>query len=188
MTCVVGLVHGKKVIMGADSASVGGYDHRTRIDSKVFRRGPYLIGYTTSFRMGQLLRYKLEYPCTRIYTEKESEVEADLRFMSTDFIDAVRKCLKEGGFARKENEVEEGGYFLVGYQGRLYEIQNDYQVATYSDPYGAVGCGANFALGALAASPPELSPVEQVRFALKIAEKFSAGVRGPFNILTTEDY
>ena len=78
-----------------------------------------MFGFTTSFRMGQLIRYALEPP------EPEGELD---RFMSTAFVDAVRACLKDGGWARRDNEREEGGTFLVGVQGRLFAVHDDYQV------------------------------------------------------------
>lgn len=53
MTCIVGYVTpAREVVMGADSAGVAGYDLRIRRDVKVFHAGPFLIGYTSSFRMG----------------------------------------------------------------------------------------------------------------------------------------
>lgn len=62
MTCIVGLVHGDTVYMGADSAGVSGLDLRLRKDSKVFLRGEFVMGFTTSFRMGQLLQHKFVPP------------------------------------------------------------------------------------------------------------------------------
>lgn len=55
MTCVVGLVDKGTVYIGVDSAAVQGWTRRKSRVAKVFHRGPFLIGYTTSFRMGQLL-------------------------------------------------------------------------------------------------------------------------------------
>lgn len=73
--------------MGGDSAESGGCNIFRRTDSKVFRRGNFLIGGTTSFRMLQLLRYKLEIP-----TIGNKDM---MEYMCTDFIDAVDSFLKE---------------------------------------------------------------------------------------------
>ena len=62
MTCIVGVVDNGKVYMGGDSAGVGGLCIETRKQPKVFRNGDFLIGYTDSFRMGQLLQYKMSPP------------------------------------------------------------------------------------------------------------------------------
>lgn len=188
MTCIVGFVEPSgRVVVGGDSAGVAGLDIRVRADEKVFRRGPFLLGFTTSFRMGQLLRYSLQVP--------DQGEESDYEYLVTRFVDAVRKCLKDGGYATKTSDQEAGGTFLLGYRGRLYTVDSDYQVAAHHDPYTAVGCGADFALGALAVLRPkkefatDLGPVFDipgevpVKKALEVAEKFSAGVRGPFTIL-----
>jgi ATP-dependent protease HslVU (ClpYQ) peptidase subunit len=173
VTAIVGLVAGRAVHIGGDSAGVSGFSLSVRSDTKVFRRGRYLFGFTTSFRMGQLIHYSLEAP-------KPAKQRLDA-FMATTFIDALRDCLKKGGWARKENEREEGGEFLVGVRGRLYTIYEDYQVAQAADGFAAVGCGAEIALGALfATADGGLRPRRRVQLALTAAERFSAGVRGPF--------
>ena len=62
MTCIVGLVHEGVVYIGGDSAGVAGLSLTVRADEKVFRNSDFLMGFTTSFRMGQLLRYSLKPP------------------------------------------------------------------------------------------------------------------------------
>jgi hypothetical protein len=52
VTAIVGLVHEGTVYIGGDSAGVSGYSMTVRADAKVFTVGPYLLGFTTSFRMG----------------------------------------------------------------------------------------------------------------------------------------
>ena len=53
MTAIAGLVHDGKVYIGGDSAGVAGMDLHLRSDPKVFTVGEFVIGYTTSFRMGR---------------------------------------------------------------------------------------------------------------------------------------
>jgi ATP-dependent protease HslVU (ClpYQ) peptidase subunit len=176
MTAIVGLVHRRTVYIGGDSAGASGWSLTVRADSKVFHNSGFLFGFTTSFRMGQLIRYALKPP------KPVGELE---RFMATKFIDSVRECLKDGGWARKEAEREEGGTFLVGIKGRLFTVHEDYQVAEAADGYAAVGCGDELALGALfATAGTRMPPERRVETALKAAERFSAGVRGPFVCLS----
>lgn len=172
MTCIVGLVEGKKVYIGGDSAGVGDYDLTVRADAKVFRNGPFLFGFTSSFRMGQLLRYAFIPP------KHDSDLD-DYQYLVTAFVNAARQCLKDGGFASKSNETESGGTFLLGYRGHLYRIEGDYQVGEAADGFNACGYGYNVALGALHATEGE-DAEKRVRKSLKAAERFSAGVRGPF--------
>jgi ATP-dependent protease HslVU (ClpYQ) peptidase subunit len=178
MTCIAGIESGGKVWIGGDSAGVSdSWTLWVRADSKVFRNGDFIMGFTTSFRMGQLLRYAFSPPA---FPEGE-----DLdKFMATTFIDAVRGCLVKGGFAKKNSEQEEGGEFLVGYGSKLFAVFGDYQVARCSSGIAAIGCGGQIALGALYAAP-DLKPEARLLKALEAAESFNAGVRRPFIIEST---
>jgi ATP-dependent protease HslVU (ClpYQ) peptidase subunit len=180
VTCIVGVEEDGKVVIGGDSAGVDGWLRRTvRADAKVFTNGPFIMGFTTSFRMGQLLRYNLK------VAAKPEGVDDD-EYMSTWFIDAVRACLKTGGYAKVEYQREEGGVFLVGYHGHLYAVEDDFQVGRSVETFAAVGCGATLALGALHALRSwgaSLSAEEAVVRALESAQHFSAGVAAPFVVL-----
>lgn len=158
--------------MGGDSAGVSGLALTVRADEKVFASGEFIMGFTGSFRMGQLLRYSLA-------VAGKPEAMDDIEYMSTWFIDSVRACLKKGGYSRTYDGQESGGVFLVGYRGRLYVVYSDYQVGRPADGYSAVGCGEDIALGALYATRHQ-APAERIETALDAAERFSGGVRGPF--------
>lgn len=172
MTCVVGLVHKGRVYVGVDSSSVQGWTRRESKVSKVFRRGPFLIGYTTSFRMGQLLEHHLSVP-------RQTDKMADMTFMVTQFIESARGLLKEKGFSKVEANNESGGQFMVGYRGHLFSIESDFQVGEIRDGYDAIGSGAEFALGAMAALAGR-PPTRRIRRALEIAAHFNMGVCPPF--------
>lgn len=176
MTCIIGIIERGAILMGADSAGVGGYSLTIRADQKVFINGPFVMGFTTSFRMGQLLRYKFNPP-------PHPPGMDDHEFMVKHFVEAVRTCLKDGGFAEKKNEQESGGTFLVGYHGRLFRIESDYQVAESVHGYESCGCGDDIAKGALHVTP-RLTAKRRILAALHAAEQFSAGVRGPFSVLS----
>ncbi|MFG3296187.1 hypothetical protein ACGF3G_46335 [Streptomyces sp. NPDC048179] len=177
MTVIVGLVHRKRVHLGGDSAGSSGSQLTIRRDPKVFTNGPYALGFTTSFRMGQLLHHAFEAP----------HPEGDLaRFMATTFINAVRTCLKEGGWARKDSEQEQAGTFLVGVRGRLFEIYSDYQVGEPVGGYTAVGSGDDLALGALHATAHlGLKPRERLTAALRAADHHCAYVSAPYAYVKT---
>lgn len=174
MTAIAALVHDGKVYMAGDSAGVSGFTLRQRGDAKVFVNGAMVMGFTTSFRMGQLLRWRFVAPHHPDGVDPE-------RYMSTDFVDAVRGCLKSGGFAKRENEVEQGGNFLVGYRGQIWSVDSDYQVGTSRFPFDAVGCGDDLCMGSLYSTAEfELDPVVRLGMSLDAAEAFSSGVRSPF--------
>lgn len=174
MTCIVGLRTKERVYIGGDSASVSGWTRRKTAQAKVFRKGPFLIGYTTSFRMGQLLEHQLQIP-------KQEEGQGDMSYMVNVFVEAARKLLKERGFAKVEANAESGGQFLVGYHGHLYSIESDFQVGELSDGFDAVGSGSDFALGALAALD-KLSATRRIRKALEITAHFNMSVCPPFHV------
>lgn len=185
MTCIVGYIDkaNRKIGIGGDSAGVGGLAVRSRKDTKVFKNGPMIIGYTSSFRMGQLLRFKLEIP---VDTYKDTYA-----YMCTDFIDSVRKCLKDNGYTKVENNTERIGCFIVAYKGRLFNIDDDLQVAENNYPYDATGCGENYALGSIRTLDnyaPVIFPIDFIlKTSLEVATEFSGGVRPPYNIIV-EDY
>jgi ATP-dependent protease HslVU (ClpYQ) peptidase subunit len=176
MTCIVALRHDGVIHMGCDSAGVGGWSRQNRADPKIYRiAGQMLIGFTTSFRMGQLLGHSLTLP------RHHADVPVS-QYMVTTFVDAVRNCLKAGGWAEKDKDQERGGTFIVAYKGQIFEVQSDYQVAQRDEPYTAVGCGEDLALGALYASGKAgmKDPRARIELALTAAAEFSAGVYGPF--------
>jgi len=177
MTCIIGLVDKNIVYMGGDSAGVAGYTLTVRADQKVFKAGEFLMGFTSSFRMGQLLRYSLKPP--------KYHPDIDLfEYMVVDFVNSLRECLKSGGYAKKDKEEETAGTFLIGFHGRLFKIGSDYQVGESELPFDACGCGEEIAVGSMF-STSEMEPEDRIRLALSAAEQFSAGVRGPFTILNT---
>jgi ATP-dependent protease HslVU (ClpYQ) peptidase subunit len=179
MTCIVGIAENGKVYIGGDSAGVAGLDLTVRSDEKVFRNDEFLFGFTSSFRMGQLLRFSF-YPPSR------AEKMGDYKYLVTTFIDAVRSCLKTGGYATTKDGGEHGGTFLLGYRGKLYVVDSDYQVGSAADGFASVGCGDQVAHGSLFSTIGK-SPRDRIETALNAAERFSAGVRGPFTILDVGD-
>jgi ATP-dependent protease HslVU (ClpYQ) peptidase subunit len=179
MTCIVGIEDKGRVLIGADSAgTAGGLRQRVRSDEKVFTADGFAFGFTTSFRMGQLLRYRLTPPP---FIEGMGLDE----YMATHFVDQVRAVFKQGGYAVVENGTERGGTFLVGVRGRLYSVEGDYQVAHTPHGYEAVGCGDDLAIGSLftTAKNPKMSARVRCRTALEAAAMFSAGVAPPFNFV-----
>lgn len=179
MTCIVGYVDDDHIWMGGDSAGVGGYDLRKRKDEKVFtietkKAGAFIFGFTSSFRMGQLIRYSFDPP--------EFIDGSDVfKYMVVNFVDYLRNCYDKGGYLKKKDNVDRGGTFLVGYKDRLFEIEDDFQVCEVEQNYNSVGCGSSYALGSLYANIT--NDIEtKIRIALGAASEFSAGVSPPFII------
>lgn len=177
MTCIVGIEHSGGVVIGGDSAGLSGWSKTIRSDEKVFTVGDYIMGFTDSFRMGQLLRYHLQVTAPDTW-------DVD-KFMATTFIDEVRDTLKGGGWASTDSGQEKGGTFLVGVAGRLYSIHSDYQFGRATCGYAAVGCGNDIALGSLHTSGQYdgVAPERRIELALEAAAALSGGCAGPFTII-----
>lgn len=181
MTCIVALKDSKGVYIGGDSAGLNGWDINTRTDEKVFKKNGFLFGFTGSFRITQLLRYSFDPP-------EQASKKSDMEYMTTDFINGVRKCLKNGGYAEIKDNVEEGGTFIVCYKGQMFNVYNDYQVGQISDSFMSCGCGSDYAKATLYNNQNlKISPKKKLIQALETAEHFSAGVRRPFIILKMDN-
>ncbi len=178
MTCIVGyLSPTRTVVLGGDSCASSSNIRYTVSQPKVFKKGEFLIGYTSSFRFGQLVEHDLELP----YPAPGSD---PLAVMMGEFIPKLRHLLKEQGFSKVENNVETGGQLIVGLRGRLFEVQDDFSVLEHKSGYCAVGSGADFALGSLHTSRTAGAEArDAVMAALRAAEAFAPGVMEPFTVL-----
>jgi len=176
-TCIVGFETGGSVYIGGDSAGVDGWLGRSvRVDEKVFTKDLMIFGFTSSFRMGQLLRYSFNAP-------KQSMGQDDYEYLCGPWMDAIVTCLKEKGYAKVDNNEVSGGTFLFGFNEKLYRVEGDFQIGRRVEPYDAIGCAGRYALGAMALLVDQhIAAEEKVRRALEVAERFSAGVKGPFVI------
>lgn len=174
MTCIIGVEFEGKVYIGGDSMASNGVDRHVTGLKKVFRVGEFLIGYTSSFRMGQILQYHLQAP-------QQQDGVTDERYMVVEFVEAVRTCLKDKGWSVINNNQESGGTFLVGYRGHLYEIESDFQVNHFVNGIVACGAGEQFALGAMEALS-NFKPKKRILQSLAVAAKYSNYVCEPFYV------
>lgn len=179
MTCIAAWTEGGRVYVGGDSAGSDGWRLVDRADEKVFRSGPYVIGFTSSFRLGQVLRYGVELPVPDTWDVN--------RFMVTRFIDAVRVATKAAGIAKLKDNVDSAGTFIVAWKDRLFEVEDDFQVGIPRCGFAAVGSGCHAATGALhALRGYPMEPRARVTAALEAAEALTATVRRPFVVMETE--
>lgn len=179
MTCIVGLTDNGKVYLGGDTLGVGGYSKTVRSDGKVFLNGEFLMGFTSSYRMGQLLRYSFKPPT------RSKDVEDDMEYLVAHFIPALIDAYRKGQYLMKKDDAAVGGTFLMGYRGILYQIESDFQVGISVLQYDAVGCGADLALGAMhVLKDMNMDPEEKIKTALQAATVHSAGVGGNFEVLS----
>ncbi len=187
MTCIVGLVHEGVTYIGGDSLGSNGHSKTVRKDQKVFHLKDIknaVVGYTSSFRMGQLLMYG-----TGLIDNRDThEKDIDHQYLVTKFIPNVIKLFEDGGYSKSISGEKKGGCFLLGYKDKLYQIESDFQVGQSALYYDACGSGEEFALGSLHSTEgTELTPIERIHKALQAATQFSVGVAPPYTILNTKN-
>lgn len=189
MTCIIGIIDKKnsKVYMGCDSCASAGSDKIIRKDKKVFKseyNPNFLIGFTSSYRMGQLLMYAEDKVFPSESDLKKNNIEVNHKFMVTQIIPKIQELFEEGGFGEKD----EGGEFLIAYKNQLYKIYSDFQVEESSIDYNACGCGEKYAVGSLfSLSNSKKDLIKKIHIGLQSATYFSGGVDKPFYIMNTVD-
>lgn len=136
MTCIIGYIDEKGVgHMAGDTAgtSVDGHYRVDNVHPKVFRNGEMLIGYTSSFRMGQILEHVFTAP-------ERNDGLTDYQYMVKQVVPAIRKAFVEGNYMTKEDK--DGGTFLIIYRGKLFALQDDFSV--FERPRNFDSCGSGF--------------------------------------------
>lgn len=182
MTCVVAVRDQQgEIALAGDSCAGSEWIARSVTTPKVFVRyvgesnTPIGIGYTHSFRMGQILNH---FPMNNVVDLKlGDDISA---WVVTRFVPWVRDLFLEQGFAEKRENQESGGTFLLVVGGHIFRVDDNYQVLENVDHYDAIGSGYMYAIGALAAMSTRLSAEERAKDALDIASYYSPWVKPPY--------
>ncbi len=175
MTCVAGIVAGKRVLIAGDSQATAGWDAHYRVESKVFEKGPLVFGSCGSPRDSQLVRYTMAIP-------EITDVDP-FEWMVTRLVESMRTCLATGGTKKVDNSVDShGSGWLVGFKGRLFSIFSDFQVGERIEGFDARGSGTDYALGALAVSRGTAQ--KRLVEAVRISAQFNASVGGRIDIVS----
>lgn len=173
MTCVVGLEDKGVVWLGSDSY-LGADDYRDILDRpKWFRKGPLVFAYAGDFRAAQILEHA-------ILIRQPRKGEKQLSFLTNAVARAMQDGMNVHGVHRNNGEI--GAGFLLVYGGLLYIVQEDFSVVRSRRGYAALGAGANYALGAIAALKNRLPPRECLTEALQHSAEWSPKVCKPFTI------
>lgn len=173
MTCIIGLVEKNKVFIGADSACISGWNIAEC--DKLFQHGELLFGYSGLLRDLQIIKYGVDFPLQ--VTDQD-----DFGYIVGVVANTIRITLKNNGAAVvTDNQERSESGCIIGYKGNLYTIDSSYSVLQSKDSLCAIGCGAEYALGAMSALEG-VPPKKRIRQALKIASRYSVGVSAPFNV------
>lgn len=176
MTTIVGLVENGIGYIGCDTQLTAGYQ-RLRVADKVHQHKRLHIGVSGMLRLSDLTRSNLAIFDT--YQDDRDSVVSVI-------VPALRQVLRDNGYLAKHDEVEsaEVGDWLLVSSGAVFEIGVDFSVAQAIDDTGAIGSGANYALGALAVLDKKLKPATRIRRALEAAARYDIYTSAPFMIYT----
>ncbi len=188
MTCIVALTDGKSVLMGGDSAGSedSGVLH-IRNDGKVWRTTtqgdhvPVVMGCSGVSAIQQAIRWGWQPPAL---TDSPSITE----YIVLSFVPALRNRLREEG-QLVGGRIE--GHVMVGISGRIFALDTALAAIEEPEPFNAVGSAANEAKcvlwGLKEASGVLDHSLNNLKLALRCAERYDNGVRGPFHFVSTDE-
>ena len=218
MTCIIGYIGENGLYMGSDSAVSRGYEIREIASQKVFRihigdpnskdelNDTLLIGFSGTMRGAQIIQFYLGDTLEARKAHQFSPEEYVVKVV----IEQIKLLLKEHGALNIEYslELQDDVHLLLGYHNDLYLVGLGFSCTRLADGYDAIGCGREYALGAIRilkndsmqddirndmtkgstkkkkSSKPAttMSATTIVARALEASAYFSDGVMSPFNI------
>lgn len=171
MTCIVGIVHRGRVVLGGDSALSDEGDYVYRVDSpKVWRAGGFIVGDAGDYQFGVWLRHKIRWP-------DAPAADSDLlhEYMLVALPSELRALAKREGCEVPEGEA------LIGARGILWHLGPG-RAERIAEPYASIGAGAPLALGALYATTRRTARA-RLLVALEAAAAHRGDVRAPFHFV-----
>ena len=191
MTTIIAVQGPSWAVVGSDSR-VTEEDGRVYVlpkgSSKVSRNKSYLLGAAGDVRAINILQHAFRPPDAKNFVSSRLD-----RFITSDFVPALRSCFEEQGYAVSSRETKEqaesGSVVLTVINGSVYVIGEDYAWVKDSSGIYGLGSGSNYALGVLYALLPDgaaaadLNSVKAaIRTALAVAARLDAGTSAPFNV------
>ncbi len=177
MTCIVALKHEDKVYMAGDRGASDDGVILSLDSSKVWKTGPYLIGYAGSMD-GERMKHNFKPTAPNI---KDTD-----RFMQTKFVKELRDFYNDFWVdTSKDGEFS----LIIGIRGEIYEHSSgDMSLSKYSLPYVAIGSGSEYAYGVLYATDKQKNARNRVNQAVSAAIKFNPSCMGPVDIISLQEY
>jgi ATP-dependent protease HslVU (ClpYQ) peptidase subunit len=173
MTCIVALRHEDKIYLAGDRGASDDGVILSLNSPKVWKTGPYLIGYAGSMD-GERMKHNFKPTAPNI---KDTD-----KFMQTRFVKELREFYNEFWVdTSKEGDLS----LIIGIRGEIYEHSSgDMSLSKYSLPYLAIGSGSEYAYGVLYATDKQKNARNRVSQAVGAAIKFNPSCMGPVDILS----
>ncbi|GCJ80999.1 hypothetical protein [Escherichia phage BF17] len=158
MTCIIAHTNGVSSFIAGDKLGSNGFTKTVQTEPKVFEKEfiklhddgltrtkeVMALGYTTSFRMGQLLNYNLNLP-------EQDASQTFSQYLVLKVIPIIRQMFKEEWGARDASQDVGGGQFIILHNHTIYEVQEDFSVLQPKTRITAVGSGTYHAIAAMQA-------------------------------------
>ncbi|AXC36891.1 hypothetical protein [Escherichia coli] len=158
MTCIIAHTDGVSSFIAGDKLGSNGFTKTVQTEPKVFEKEfiklhddgltrtkeVMALGYTTSFRMGQLLNYNLNLP-------EQDASQTFSQYLVLKVIPIIRQMFKEEWGARDASQDVGGGQFIILHNHTIYEVQEDFSVLQPKTRITAVGSGTYHAIAAMQA-------------------------------------
>lgn len=158
MTCIIAHTDGVSSFLAGDKLGSNGFTKTVQTEPKVFEKEfiklhddgltrtkeVMALGYTTSFRMGQLLNYNLNLP-------EQDASQTFSQYLVLKVIPIIRQMFKEEWGARDASQDVGGGQFIILHNHTIYEVQEDFSVLQPKTRITAVGSGTYHAIAAMQA-------------------------------------
>lgn len=186
-TCILAQRDEGTIIIAGDRRVTVGLSYQRNARPKVVERGGVVFGGSGDLFLCEILTRSFPIP------KKESIKQMNTDYMFNTFIPSLIKWLrKEKWIMKKESRqttFNSGAHVLAGIGSDLFEIFIGKEILVYevSAPY-SIGCGAEYAMGALSAlSEYKSSGVRSnMILAVKIASRFSIGCDDDVNVADNE--
>lgn len=193
MTTIVGIQGDTYALVVADSRIVTYEDgHATHASTlgagvgKIAPNGKYLLGAAGDMRAINILHHAYA-PPTPSPSVRGRKLDA---FMVKQFIPSLRECFDNHGYSLPQREssehlAEHASEIIAVIHGTIYVIDGDYSWCPSSNGRYALGSGAAYALGALAAlgdkkyETPQQAKTAALK-AINAATKYDINTGAPF--------
>lgn len=170
MSCISGLVYKKKVYIGADSLATSDDDIRKMSTRKIFRKEDYIFGVVGMTFPIQIMNSKKLKTSKNVYTTAEIIKEL---------------LMEEGCIISDEGMKQLGCNVMIGYKGKIYQLNTDFFLCEFEEPYNSIGSGGAYALGSLYSNikSNDKNPVDIIKESIECASYFRGDVGGKIIIM-----
>jgi len=140
MTCIISFERDNKIIIAGDKKASNSATGSNVKEPKIFEKKKFMIGYTSSFRMGQILKH--------IWTPPSKKEDQTIdNYLYTDVINSLRQVFEVNNFG----ESDTTGTFILVYKNRKFIYQSDNSLLEYEDNVISTGSGEEIAFGSVKA-------------------------------------